>query len=53
MAKGVGRDRGFELWCRLVRRYDPRTSRQRVALLSDVILTKELQTSELLRGVHK
>ena len=49
-AKGVQRDRGFELWRRLVRRYDPRAPGDRVVLLGDVIRAKELQTDELPRG---
>ena len=53
IAKSVERDSGFELWRRLVRRYDPRTTGQRVVLLSDIIRTQELQTSELLRGIDK
>ena len=53
IAKSVGRDSGFELRRRLVRRYDPRTGGQRVVLLNDIIRTQELQTSELLKGIDR
>ena len=53
IAKSVERDSGFELRLRLVRRYDPRTTGRRVALLNDITRTQELQTSELLRGIDK
>ena len=53
IAKSVERDSGFELWRRLVRRYDPRTTGQRAVLLDDIIRTQELQTGRLLRGSDK
>ena len=45
IAKSVERDSGFELWRRLVRRYDPRTTGQRVVSLNGILRTQELQTS--------
>ena len=53
IAKGVARDREFELWRRLVRVCDPRTSGQGVTLLNDIIRAKGLQTSRPLQGVDK
>ena len=53
IAKGVARDREFELWRRLVWVCDPRRSGQRETLLNDIIRVKKLQTSEPLQGVDK
>ena len=53
VAKSVGRDSGFEPRRRLARRYDPRTTGLRAALLDDIVRTQGAETAAATRGIDE
>merc|ERR1712074_147664 len=53
LAKLVPRNNGAELWRKMSRRYDPRTSVKRAALLNTIIQQKAVATEELGRTLDK
>ena len=53
IAKTVPGTNGAEMWRRICRRYDPRTSIRKTALLNSIIQQKAVTKSELGRVVGK